>query len=529
VNSKGPRVRKILVPLCAASSVGLFPASLCVASSALLPLPDSDGRCKALLHIQLEEALSALGWPLKPAAEEASKSAQSDQQSDSQVQVALVYSDAEQRRAIERYFSASVPARASDEIQAAQKQLQRIASLLHWIEFAPSDERDIGGDAIWSARKWIGREPFLLLNAAQVHLSSHPERDQPNRNFSCLRQLIDLYAHVAAKDEHACVSALTHVAEEELHASWEAPDAPVSLIAGNLVDGIDLYGVEARRAAERAAQEAAQQRALQQLALQNDGISRFVQRSPPPALSPTTPLGTSAALATATFPSPPLPRLQGEVVQLHLFARNPTLEATHENFLLPFGESDFIGAAGAHVLSAAVVDELQKQQEQLAGKKEQSQSAAAAPTADSLSSAEAAPAESSDASASVTAADSKDAASSDLDSSAAATTGAVSLSLHAALSSLATAGVEQHSPCFGLLWLGRSHAPAEIATAFSTAVAAFTAEGEHRRRAQDEARRAAEAAAKAAAAAAAAASAPPVSSPTVQLTNAALTRRTAYD
>jgi hypothetical protein len=624
----------------------LFPASLGLASEALLPLPDpgSIRGCKALLHLQLEEALEAMGWNAEEVEEEAEQSvdnaasaaasASPDSSRESPLQVALVYSDPVQRQALERYFNAELPSEPSASVSAAHKQLQRIGSLLHWIPFNPSASAarsgDLDGEAVWAAREWIGREPFLLLSATQVHVSAHPEHEQSNgvisssivgrgrqRNFSCLRQLLDLYEHVSATpapltsaspqqssltQEYACVSALTHVSEEELHSSWsETPETSVHLVAGYLVDGpeADLYGIEARRKLLRAQRDEAEKKRLQQLALQNDGISRFVQRSPPAAiLTASSPMAgspspvpmmaypASSVTAAATSPSPtpsagapPLSpaehlllhgKLQGEVVSLQLVARNPTLDAAHESFLLPFGESDFVGASGAHVLSgAAIIDALAEQHEKQlkqqqsppepaddasakpheksAGGGDSAEEPVAAPGAEVAASASSstsaepsATAAPSSPSASAPAAASSAAdpstndatassAASPSSSSPASSTQPAALSLSAALTSLATKGVEARSPYFGLLWLGATHWPSASSQAFAATVASFAAQQEQRR-VRKQQREQAEMQAKATAAAAAAASAsPPATSPTVQLTNAALTRRTAFD
>ena len=134
----------------------MYPASSAVCK-ALMPLLDTDGLLKPILHIILEEALSALQWipphthhttETTAAATTASDSTSTtttttsnSPSSNKEVRVAIVVSSVDQQRQIERYFSGES---SSDLVAASDptfKQLrQRMIAMGKTLDFIIQDK-----------------------------------------------------------------------------------------------------------------------------------------------------------------------------------------------------------------------------------------------------------------------------------------------------------------------------------------------------------------------------------------------------
>ncbi len=84
------------------------------------------------------------------------------------------------------------------------KQASRVAEIQDRMEFALQESPEGYGHAVWSARKFVGDDPFLLLLGDHVYLSGESRR--------CARQLID-----TARDQGQAVSAVKATPEHLIH------------------------------------------------------------------------------------------------------------------------------------------------------------------------------------------------------------------------------------------------------------------------------------------------------------------------
>lgn len=377
-----------------------------------------------------------------------------------------------------------------------------------------------------ACREWAGSSPFLLLQGDAVFLSSHPDRDT-----NCARQLLDLYACVAARPE--CVgpggavmcTALADADEDELVSSCASGGAGLSLVQGALVQGLDLYASHTRLQEQIRARHLQHGLDLARLELEVDGVSRFKKA---PSLAPSA-----------------LDRTQGEIMRLQLLAESPSPERAQDEFMVPHGEKEFACCMGIDLLTARIFDALQAQLDEI---NKADQKAAASPAADAaaVTAADA----TNDATVAASSSPAVAAAAAVASPSAAAAAAAPSLpaarirrelSLRAAMGSVMSDAGAAAVPFFGLHVLGTRFDTATPAS-YARALTNFAAEGDERAQIADDLAMLQQdphrpdvhvtgprTSPSSSAAAAAAASPQATPSPAGQLSNAALRQRAVYD
>ncbi len=173
-----PPVTKAVIP---AAGLGTrqYPATSCVRKE-LFPLVDRDGYTKPAIHLAVEEALAA-------GVEEVCLVCQPDAAGE-----------------FRRYFSAMPEqwrARYEDK-QWAQEWSARLRRMGERLAFVEQPTQDGLGHAVWCARDWLGREPFLVLLGDHVYVS--------RTGKSCAAQLIEAFSD-------ASVTALALIPEDQVH------------------------------------------------------------------------------------------------------------------------------------------------------------------------------------------------------------------------------------------------------------------------------------------------------------------------
>jgi len=172
------QIRKAVITA-AGRGVRLYPASDTV-QKAMFPFIDRDGLNKPAIQIIAEEAL------------------------DSGIEeICVVCAPGDESRYKERFEALGKNLRAAYQgVDWARRQEERLTNLLRRIHFAVQ-EKPLGyGHAVYSARGFVGEEPFLLLLGDHLYISH--EKDK-----RCAQQLIDLavledcsVAAVQATPEH---------------------------------------------------------------------------------------------------------------------------------------------------------------------------------------------------------------------------------------------------------------------------------------------------------------------------------------
>lgn len=156
---------KALIPL-AGLGTRMFPASKTIKKE-LFPVITPDGQCKSLLQRLLEEACSAgieeIGLIIRPGDQE---------------HFAALFQPVE--RAIYERLSSS--AKAEEE---------RLLSLGKKITFLFQPVQEGFGHAIFCARDWVGKEPFLLMLSDHIYVTAGSR--------SCSQQLLDAFQRHGGK------------------------------------------------------------------------------------------------------------------------------------------------------------------------------------------------------------------------------------------------------------------------------------------------------------------------------------------
>ena len=158
-----------------------YPASDTV-QKVMLPLVDRDGLTKPLLQVIAEEAIESGIRDLC---------------------VVVAPGDEARYRAQLRAIAENLRS-AFRGVAWAEEQGRRVAELESRIQFVAQDEPEGYGHAVWSAREFVGDEPFLLLLGDHLYISRSDRR--------CARQLIDL-----AIAEGCAVSAVQATREHLIH------------------------------------------------------------------------------------------------------------------------------------------------------------------------------------------------------------------------------------------------------------------------------------------------------------------------
>lgn len=192
-----------------------YPASDTV-QKAMLPIVDRDGLTKPVLQIIAEEAI------------------------DSGIEEICVVSapgDEAYYRHQFRSYAANLRS-AFRGVAWAEEQARRLVDLEARLRFAVQPEPEGYGHAVWCAREFVGREPFLLLLGDHLYISRGPRR--------CARQLLDL-----AADQECAVSAVQATREHLIHhygtiQGKRLPDRPDVYVIDEVVEKPTLTLAELR-------------------------------------------------------------------------------------------------------------------------------------------------------------------------------------------------------------------------------------------------------------------------------------------
>lgn len=187
----GQGVRKAVIPA-AGFGTRLFPATKSMKKE-FFPVVDRDGRVKPAILAIVEEALSA-----------------------GITDLALVIQQRD-REVFEEFFHRPLTLqhfrKLSKENQEYAHHLEELGSHITFIE---QPTQDGFGHAVWCAREWVGREPFLLM------LGDHLYRSAIGK--SCAQQLVETFGRVGRS-----VVGLMPVPESLVHTvgvvagGWEEP------------------------------------------------------------------------------------------------------------------------------------------------------------------------------------------------------------------------------------------------------------------------------------------------------------------
>jgi UTP--glucose-1-phosphate uridylyltransferase len=171
-------IRKAVIPI-AGRGTRQLPATWAV-PKALMPVLDMDGLAKPVIHLLMNEAFSA-----------------------GVEQVALVVSpgQADPLRGYFRGFDEALLDAVSDKphLRRLSEQLDLWKGRIEYVE-QPSPEGF--GHAVWCAKDWVGKEPFLLMLGDYVFVS--------NQARSCAQQLAEVFnrfAPAAATGMYICDAA----------------------------------------------------------------------------------------------------------------------------------------------------------------------------------------------------------------------------------------------------------------------------------------------------------------------------------
>ena len=158
-----------------------YPASDTV-QKAMLPLVDRDGLTKPVLQIIAEEALES---------------------GIEEICVVTAPGDEAVYRNHFRNYAANLRSTFKG-LDWAEEQARRLVELEQRLRFAVQPEPEGYGHAVWCARSFVGKAPFLLLLGDHLYISAEPRR--------CARQLIEL-----AAAENCAVSAVQATREHLIH------------------------------------------------------------------------------------------------------------------------------------------------------------------------------------------------------------------------------------------------------------------------------------------------------------------------
>ena len=175
------KIRKAVIPA-AGYGLRMFPASKAIKKE-LFPLVQANGVAKAGMQLIVEEAVES--------------GAES-------VCIVVQPGGAED---FENYFHGPLPddlLRRIERKPDAHREYERLCELGERIEFVVQETQEGYGHAVWCARNWVGREPFLLLLGDHVHVSRTERR--------CARQLADVFERFGVS-----TSAVARTPEDQLH------------------------------------------------------------------------------------------------------------------------------------------------------------------------------------------------------------------------------------------------------------------------------------------------------------------------
>ncbi|MEI6971022.1 MAG: sugar phosphate nucleotidyltransferase [bacterium] len=154
------RVRKAVIPA-AGFGTRMFPASKAMKKE-LFPIIDKDGRAKPAIMIIIEEAVRA------------------------GIEEICLIVQSRERPLFEEFFNSPPPIEHFNKLSKENREYcTYLQELGRRISFVTQDIQDGFGHAVYSAREWVGDEPFLLLLGDHLYSSE--------TTASCASQILDAY------------------------------------------------------------------------------------------------------------------------------------------------------------------------------------------------------------------------------------------------------------------------------------------------------------------------------------------------
>jgi UTP-glucose-1-phosphate uridylyltransferase/mevalonate kinase len=158
--STGPKVRKALIPA-AGFGTRLFPASKATKKE-LFPVLDRDGVAKPAILLIVEEALNA------------------------GIEDVVIVVQEQDLEAFQSFFTDQISIENFNKLpRPFQEYARRILDIGRQVSFVTQTAQEGFGHAVYSARRAIGDEPFLLMLGDHIYRSDGPA--------SCARQMLEAY------------------------------------------------------------------------------------------------------------------------------------------------------------------------------------------------------------------------------------------------------------------------------------------------------------------------------------------------
>lgn len=153
-------VRKAIIPV-AGFGTRLYPASKATKKE-FFPVVDRDGVAKPVIHLIVEEALSA------------------------GIENVCLITQEEDKTLFDAYFNARISIQNYHKLSTRFRDYAEYLSQIGGrVAFTVQDRQEGFGHAVFCAREWVGDEPFLLLLGDHLYRSASA--------VSCARQILDVY------------------------------------------------------------------------------------------------------------------------------------------------------------------------------------------------------------------------------------------------------------------------------------------------------------------------------------------------
>ena len=160
----GTRVRKAVIPA-AGFGTRLFPATKMVKKE-LFPVVGADGRARPVILAIVEEAMAA------------------------GIEEVAILVQPRDRETFRELFTPPTPEHYNKLPKADQKYCDSLVALGQRITILTQEVQEGFGNAVYCAREWVGREPFLLLLGDHLYTS--------DIELSCARQVIDTFTYTGS-------------------------------------------------------------------------------------------------------------------------------------------------------------------------------------------------------------------------------------------------------------------------------------------------------------------------------------------
>ena len=157
------RIKKAVIPA-AGFGTRLFPATK-VVKKELFPIIDGDGRAKPVIQSIVEEAVSG------------------------GIEEIGIVTQPDDKEVFESYFKNTPDAKLFNKLSKQnQEYCKYLQDLGSKITFLAQDKQEGYGHAVFCAKEWVGKSPFLLMLGDHIYSSDAEE--------SCARQVLQVYEQV---------------------------------------------------------------------------------------------------------------------------------------------------------------------------------------------------------------------------------------------------------------------------------------------------------------------------------------------